>query len=176
MNERQPGRLAAALVPAALAGTMLLVTACGGSPAAAPSASTGQLSAAMLDSFAFCMRSHGVPDFYFSHTGSTAANRLTSVLQLGDWVAPADITSPQFQTAHKSCQHLLPIRPPTAAQLQRQLQQDVQQAACMRAHGYPDYPDPSTQDGHLVRPDLPADIDTGSPQFQAALQKCNERG
>jgi hypothetical protein len=177
MNERQPGPLAAVLVPAALAGTMLLATACGGgSPAAAPSASTGQLSAAMLDSFASCMRGHGVPDFYFSHTGSTAANRLTSVLQLGDWVAPADITSLQFQAALKSCQHLLPMRPPTAAQLQRQLRQEVQEAACMRAHGYPDYPDPSTQDGHLVRPDLPADIDTGSTQFQAALQKCNERG
>jgi hypothetical protein len=177
MNERQPGRLAAVLVPAALAGTMLLAAGCdGGTPAATPRTSTGQLSAAMLDSFAACMRGHGVPDFYFSHTGSAAAASLTSVLQLGDWVAPADISSPQFEAALKSCQHLLPMRPPTAAQLQRQLQQDVRQAACMRAHGYSDYPDPSTQDGHLVRPDLPAGIDTSSPRFQATLQKCNERG
>jgi hypothetical protein len=28
------------------------------------------------------------------------------------------------------------------------------------------------QDGHLVRPDLPADIDTSSAQFQA-VPKCN---
>jgi hypothetical protein len=43
----------------------------------------------------------------------------------------------------------------------------------MRGHGVPDCPDPSTQDGHLVRPDLPADIDTSSARFQAALRKCN---
>jgi hypothetical protein len=176
MNERQPGRLAAALAPAALAGTMLVVTACGGgggSPATAPSAQPGQLTAQTMNTFAACMRGHGVPGFYFSHTGSAAADRLTSVLQFGQWVAPANPSSPQFEAALKSCQHLLPMHPPTAAQLQRQLHQEVRRAACMRAHGYPDYPDPSEQDGHLVRPNLPTDIDTSSPQFQAALQKCN---
>ena len=35
------------------------------------------------------------------------------------------------------------------------------------------YPDPSAQDGGIVQPPLPSSIDTSSPQFQAALQKCN---
>ena len=180
----RPGRRAAALVPAALvraalvpavlAGTMLLVSACGGgSPAAAPSAHPGQLTAQTMNVFAQCMRGHGVPDFYFSRTGSTAAAGLTSVIQLGQWVAPANPSSPQFQSAMTACQHLLPMRPPTAAQLQQQLRREVQAAACMRAHGYPDYPDPSAQDGHMVRPQLPTDIDTSSPQFLAALKTCN---
>ena len=104
MNGGQPGRLAAALIPAALAGTVLLATGCGGrAPAATPSASNGQPSAAMLDSFASCMRGHGVPDFYFSRAGSTAAGSLASVIQLGQWVAPADTSSPQFQAALQKC-------------------------------------------------------------------------
>ncbi len=49
----------------------------------------------------------------------------------------------------------------------------LRQAACMRAHGYPGYPDPSAQDGGIVQPPLPSSIDTSSVQFQAALQKCN---
>ena len=103
---------------------------------------------------------------------STAAARLTSVLQLGQWVAPANPSSPQFRSAMQECQHLLLMRPPTATQVQQQLNREVKAAACMRAHGYPDYPDPTEQDGHMVRPDLPSDIDTSSPRFQAALQKC----
>jgi hypothetical protein len=175
----RPGWLAAgltraALLSAALAGAALLAAGCGGgSPAAAPSAHPGQLTAQTMNVFAQCMRSHGVPDFYFSRTGSTAAAGLTSVIELGQWVAPANPSSPQFQQALKACQHLLPMHLPTAAQLQQQLRREVQAAACMRAHGYPDYPDPSAQDGHMVRPQLPAGIDTSSPQFLAALQTCN---
>ena len=44
----------------------------------------------------------------------------------------------------------------------------------MRAHGYPDYPDPTARSGVIISPDLPADIATDSPQFQSALQACNK--
>jgi hypothetical protein len=63
-GRQRAGRLAAALVPAALAGTILLA-ACSGSPSAAPAASRGLPTVQMLDSFATCMRSRGVPNFYF---------------------------------------------------------------------------------------------------------------
>jgi hypothetical protein len=43
----------------------------------------------------------------------------------------------------------------------------------MRAHGFPDYPDPTEQDGLFTRPALPASIDTSSPQFQSATEACN---
>jgi hypothetical protein len=47
-------------------------------------------------------------------------------------------------------------------------------AACMRAHGYPGFPDPGEQDGHLVRPPLPASIDISSPRFQSTQEACNK--
>jgi hypothetical protein len=120
------------------------------------------------------MRDHGLPNFYFSSANSSPGSDLTNVIKLGQWVAPADPGSPQFQSAQKACRHLLPIPPLTAAQAQKQLRSLDKQAACMRAHGYPDYPDPSAQAGGIVRPDLPSDIDTNSPQFQSALQACNK--
>jgi hypothetical protein len=45
--------------------------------------------------------------------------------------------------------------------------------SCMRAHGFPSYPDPDVQNGSLVREPLPTSIDTSSPQFQAAQQICH---
>ena len=82
------GRLAAALVPAALAGTILLA-ACGGSPSAAPAASRGLPTVQMLDSFATCMRSRGVPNLYFSRSTTSAAD--------------IDTSSPQFLSAQQAC-------------------------------------------------------------------------
>ena len=87
-GERQRARLAAALVPAALAGTILLA-ACGGSPSAAPAASRGLPTVQMLDSFATCMRSRGVPNFYFSRSTTSAAD--------------IDTSSPQFLSAQQAC-------------------------------------------------------------------------
>ena len=43
MNEGQPGRLAAALIPAALAGRVLLAAGCGGGPPAAADTSSDLL-------------------------------------------------------------------------------------------------------------------------------------
>jgi hypothetical protein len=119
MNEdtdgpRRPGRrrprwlaaglTRAALLSAALAGAALLAAGCGGgSPAAAPSASHGLPTAAMLDSFASCVRSRGVPDFYFSRPTTSAADTPNNVLKLGPWVAPANPSSAQFQAALQAC-------------------------------------------------------------------------
>jgi hypothetical protein len=49
----------------------------------------------------------------------------------------------------------------------------VKFAACMRAHGYPDYPDPIVQNGGVEQSPLPSSIDTSSAQFQAAEKTCN---
>jgi hypothetical protein len=87
-GRQRASRLAAALVPAALAGTILLA-ACGGSPSAAPAASRGLPTVQMLDSFATCMRSRGVPNFYFSRSTTSAAD--------------IDTSSPQFLSAQQAC-------------------------------------------------------------------------
>jgi hypothetical protein len=69
---------------------------------------------------------------------------------------------------------LLPIPAPNPAELAQRLRSQVKQAACMRAHGYPDSPDPSEQDGHLLRAQLPASIDVNSPRFQSTQEACNK--
>lgn len=87
-----------------LTGAALLAAACGGgSPAAAPNAHPGQLTAQTMNAFASYMRGHGVPGFYFSHTGSAAAAQLTSGIQFGQWAAPANTSSPQFLAAPQKC-------------------------------------------------------------------------
>ena len=68
MNEGQPGRLAAALIPAVLALTALLATACSGSHPVRSGASPGQGNVQQLDVFAACMRGHGVLNFYFTNS------------------------------------------------------------------------------------------------------------
>jgi hypothetical protein len=71
----------------------------------------------------------------------------------------------------KACKHLLPGGGPRPMTRQ-QINQLVNFAACMRAHGYPDYPDPIVRNGGVDQ-SLPANIDTNSAQFQAAEKTCN---
>ena len=170
------GRLRRMAVVAALAGTALLAAvACGGAHSAAPKASSGQLTAQDVDAFAKCMRGHGLPDFYPSRASSESAGSLDQVLELGPWIFPVtDPGSPQFTAALSACRRLvgLPSGPPptlTAAQIHSL----VKAAECMRAHGFPSYPDPDIQNGHLIRQAPPSSIDTSSPQFEAAQQACH---
>ena len=170
---RRCGRgLRRAAVVAALAVTVPLA-ACSGSRSSAPAAQHGRLTAQKLDVFARCMRSHGQPDFSFTRAPSTGGlSSNLAYIKLGPWVAQVN-PGDQLNSALQACSRSLglPTGPPpalTAAQI-RGL---VRAAACMRARGYPDYPDPDIQDGRLVPQSLPASIDTSSPQFQAALRTC----
>jgi hypothetical protein len=169
-SRRQAGARSAAVV-AALAGAALLA-ACGGSPPPAPDASPGQPTLQQVDTFARCMRSHGITNFYLSRPGSAAQNGELPIgfLPYGV-VVGVDPRSPQYQSASGACGHLLPgnVAPPvTAAQLRGM----DRTAACMRAHGFPDYPDPVVQNGHLAPSSLPTGIDMNSPQFVAAVKTC----
>jgi hypothetical protein len=87
--------------------------------------------------FAQCMRSHGVPSYRdpSSNKGPLSANQI-------------DPSSPTFEAASKACQQYTPNRhagpaAPTAAQLATA----AGFAQCMRAHGYPHFPDPLTTYG-----------------------------
>ena len=118
-----------------------------------------------LARFAACIRAHGVPEF-----PDPGRNGHTS---LGNGIDPS---SPQFQAAQKACQSLLPsggsslatqaasgsISPDKQAQLLRF-------ARCMRGHGVPNYPDPTSQGIALSQ-----SVDPKSPQFQAATQACSK--
>jgi hypothetical protein len=161
-------RLRRAAGLATLALTALLAAACGGSPSAAPSPAPGNVQ--QLDVFAACMRGHGVLNFYFSGSRS-ASDSSTALSIMGHYVTGVNPHTAQFSAAMKACKHLLPGGGPRPMTRQ-QINQMVKFAACMRAHGYPDYPDPIVRNGGVDQ-SLPANIDTNSAQFQAAEKTCN---
>jgi hypothetical protein len=159
---------------AAAAGITLVAAACGGgSPAATPSA--GPDRAQKVDAFALCMRDHGVAGFYISRISvSSAADYSGPGLYLGDgWIStPVTPGSSVLQSALKACSHVLGRHGnPTATS--GELRGAVKAAECMRAHGFPAFPDPTEQNDQIVEPTLPTSIDTSSPQFQSALKACN---
>jgi len=173
----RPALIAALAVMAAVAGAVLLA-ACGGSHAAAPGSRPGQPTLKQVDAFAQCMRSHGITNFYLSSPNS--ANPDPGELAIGflpyGVVYGMAVSSPQYQSASSACGHLLPGGggpPPVTA---GQLRSMDRAAACMRAHGFPDYPDPVVQNGHLVPNPLPSGVDVNSPEYAAAVKMCGNPG
>jgi hypothetical protein len=120
------------------------------------------------------MRTHGVPGFYLSTQTASPAPVGAPVLKLAPGVVVPGVNTrtPQYTEASKACQHLMPkTGTPSAAVQQRLLRQMVKAAACMRTHGYPDWPDPTLRNGQ-INPGTPANVDMNSPQFQAAQKAC----
>lgn len=162
----------AAVVTAA---TALLAAACSGS-GSHPSgpATPGPDRVQQMDLFAQCMRSHGEPDFYLTSRQSDSNPSATVLSIMGYQVTGIDPQTAQFATAMKSCKHLLPGGGGQPIS-QKQLNSLVKSAECMRAHGFPDYPDPErAANGGVDERPLPSSIDTSSPQFQAAEKACGE--
>jgi hypothetical protein len=166
-------RWRAAALAAALAGTALLATACGGSHTSGQSAIADQRQTAQMDKFAQCMRGHGEPDFYFPTSTPAPSSTGPTVLGIMGYNVPmADIQQAQLQSAMSSCKNLMPSGPPTPPITQQQKDHLLKHAACIRAHGYPAYPDPTFSGGLVAQP-VPASIDVNSPQFQAVQNACS---
>ncbi|HEY5101020.1 MAG TPA: hypothetical protein VII54_13290 [Gaiellaceae bacterium] len=136
---------------------VLLAAACGSSPAAHPAASA-RVSHSLA--FARCMRAHGVANFPDPDPQGNFPSFSTGVSKQAS------------SAANDACKHLLSSGG-TATPLERQqkLEFGVKVAECLRAHGYPNFPDPA----HLGQQALPPGIDTSSPQFQAVETTCEVR-
>jgi hypothetical protein len=84
--------------------------------------------------------------------------------------------SPQDAAAERDCKSLLPKggmpRIPTPAQAARALAQLLRYAVCIRAHGVPNFPDPTSM-GLRISPK--SGIDLNSPQFLAAQKSCQSQ-
>jgi hypothetical protein len=150
----------AGVLAAAVAGLALLLAACGGgggSPAAAGSTAFQQALA-----YAQCMRSHGAPSW---PDPDSQGNFISTKANRGDFHAPA--------SANNACEHLLPDDGRiTAAQHQQIISRGLRYSACMRSHGIPNFPDPSTNGFFSLGVIKGLGIDTSSPQFQSAHQTC----
>jgi hypothetical protein len=109
------------------------------------------------------MRSHGIANFPDS-----------GVFGPGSRVDP---NSPQFQAAQRACQSLEPQGLAAGQESAARRQALLQFSACVRHHGVPDFPDPSTSKptGPVISIFgivLPSGMDPQSPVFRAAMQAC----
>jgi hypothetical protein len=155
------------VLAAAVAGIALLVAACGGSGGGSPAAA-GSTAYQKALAYAQCLRSHGEPGW--PDPNSQGNFRITGAnhVQQG---------SPQFASANKACEHLLPDGgQETAAQQQQALSQALKFVACMRSHGIPDFPDPTVQDGQVNVTLGASGFARNSPQLQSARQACRSLG
>jgi len=112
------------------------------------------------------MRSHGVPDFAEPDSNGNFN------------VRPGSVSS-QETAANQVCNHLLNTDTQlSAARTQRTLGQLVKYSRCMRAHGVPGFPDPTTISGGIGEPGgftfdtAGLNLDQRSPQYHAAQQAC----
>jgi hypothetical protein len=108
----------------------------GGAANARASADSQSTNTQKLLAFSRCMRSHGVPN-YPDPTSSGAIPK----------VSGQQASSPQFQAAQRACQNLLPAGtndqfPPGEVRLL--LIGMLRFSRCMRSHGVPNWPDPTT--------------------------------
>lgn len=164
------GRRHAITALAAIACIALVVAGCGGgssSPGPGPSPAT--FTAAAFK-YAGCMRDHGLPNFpdpsVTDHNGQPVAYLGTS---------DALRASPAFKTADKACQKILAPTLDTAqnpAEQAAREQHMIAFAKCMRSHGVPGFPDPTTQ-GQLTQQMITgAGVDLHAPAVFAAAKAC----
>ena len=165
---------------AAGAGIAVLVAACGGgSPPAGSGASSSPDAAAEVNSYAQCLRAHGQPNVSVSSDPGSSPAASTVMTFHGFVIEGANPALPQVQAAMRACQHVLPhSSPPPTAALHQQFLRALRSSRCMRAHGYPNWPDPGVVNGFVAHP-YPgpgSGFDTQSPQFQAAAKTCGVSG
>ncbi len=158
---RRVGPLAVVLVAVAA-----LAAACGGgsknTASSSPNAASAQSSASQSGVlFASCMRAHGVsnfPDSAVSVSGGQLELHVPGYLK----------SEPEFGSASRACQRDLPGGG-ASAKPSVNIQEELEFANCMRAHGITDFPDPLPGGGFDILGD------TNSPQFEAAENACQTR-
>ena len=131
--------------------------------------------AAAAFKYAECMRSHGVPEFpnpqIVNKPGEHGIHQ----------AVPQGVgTSPQFRSAQRDCKGILPSPEnggaANAAEQHEHAQAILAFARCLRSHGVPDFPDPSTQGQLTLTTIRAAGVDLLAPSFLIAGQGLHRRG
>jgi hypothetical protein len=165
MRYRHPLFLTSLLAVAAF---VLLAAGCGGggSPGAASStnAAAGTQNAALA--FARCLRAHGLPNWPDPISGGVFDK--SKLRQTGYSVSQVRAVE------DGACRHLLPSGPPQGPTITATDRTDyLKAAACMRSHGYADFPDPTFQN-NTVQANVPSSINQDSPRFKSAATICTK--
>jgi hypothetical protein len=171
MHAHRLTHLPSLTVLAALA--VVLLAACGGSNKPSNSGSPGGSSrnastASDAHRYPGCMRVHGVTNFPDPQVN---ANHLT--LQ----ITPSVIGSPAFKSAQKACAYLLPAgagqtKGRSPAQGKARIEGLLAFAACVRKHGFPRFPDPTSQGQMTVGMIRQAGINLQQPAVRGAGDAC----
>jgi hypothetical protein len=146
----------------ALAGVALLAAACGGGSPAVTTAVSANYQKALT--YAHCMRSHGMPNFPDPGSQGQFSNLPSSVSDAGAKQASL--------SAQNACRHLAPGGGGAGGSNElspAEQHQMLQYSACMRAHGIPDFPNPTSNGFNFAG----TGINPGSPQLQTANHACS---
>jgi hypothetical protein len=172
MSEAPRGRRRWCQVPCTVAmgvavGLMLLTAACGGSQAAlSPSASTTSPGVTSRLAYVHCVRAHGVQNYPDPGSDGEEPPGTKELF----------VNNPQYRAASDVCRHLLPNggRPTEAPQADAMTEAGaLKLAGCMRAHGYPSFPDPTIDSvGQPVFKVQGAGLDPHAPQIVATARRC----
>jgi hypothetical protein len=167
MGHRRTVMLTVALTTCSLA-----LAACGSSSPSASSASSASAESGPSHSiqpaidFANCMRSHGVSDL---------PDPTTSPRGFKESLSPSTPHSPAFVSALRPCQHFLLPKGganQTPAHSPAQTAAFLAFARCIRSHGFPSFPDPSST-GELTHEMLAsAGINLHQPAVAQAADAC----
>jgi hypothetical protein len=142
----------------------------GGSSSSSGGSQSGSGSAdSQAVAYSACVRAHGVPNFPDPKV-TTNGNEVKVAIGIN----PSISGNPHFNSAQQACRKLLPGGGPGEGsnhQISPQEQsQYLKAAACIRAHGIPNFPDPTFSGGgvHVSQ----KGIDPHSPQVRAAEEAC----
>jgi hypothetical protein len=155
------GIVAITVVAAAM--TFAVVACSSSSPGSTPGAGSSPITTAQLVKFARCMRSNGVKDFPDPVNGAFSFS--------GVGPDRVDPRSPAFQAAKAACIHLVPGEAQRLAVTAQDLAAGDKLAACMRSHGFPAFPDPTSQNVF----DVPKSINITLPSYQSAFSTCQSQ-
>lgn len=164
--------------------TVLALTSCAvalaacGSSGSKPNASPGPYGLANSPvALSRCMRANRVSGFPDPSAGASGAVGLTLFVN-ADGSLTADgqaFAGPAVRSAERACKaYLPPAGGPSPQVSAEQRRQELALARCMRAHGVPNYPDPTSSAGGPSGPT--AGIDPQSPAFRSAASACGAGG
>jgi hypothetical protein len=150
---------------AAFAAVSLLTAGCGGSSATVAATTTATPNGAVA--YAHCMRSHGLTNFPDPAAGErNDKEAVVSALQ--------GISRSRVQAAQTACRHVNDGTPGTgqsAAQSQKHTAALLAFARCLRTHGFPRFPDPTS--GQITHEMLAqAGINLHQPAVLQAADAC----
>jgi hypothetical protein len=175
-------RRARAISALAVTALALALSACGSTASSSSPASSGdslyrQLVVAYV-SYARCARSRGLPNLPDPQVDDQGNDHYPALDRLGHWRWPESVLvgcATAWDRVHAIRDRFDSQRLHTATSTATYAQQ-LALARCIRAHGFPTYPDPNA-DGAYVVGSLPSGFVKPelSPQALAAISACNSR-